>query len=362
MRLSLLFAASLLCFTSCKEDTPEIAVDYDYARPELPDVPFTYSNDDLPEHFNSGALQFFEFIPGNNPTTNEGSALGRVLFYDKVLSTNNTVSCGSCHHQENAFTDTRTFSPGFDGVLATRNSMSLFNKQFERRMFWDFRANTLETQVLMPIHDPAEMGLLEGELIPAVQSRDYYPALFEAAFGDDEITEERISRALAQFVRSIVSYQSKYDVGAAAEFANFTEQELLGKELYYDGDTRCNQCHLTSNFYGPAAENNGLDLEYEDDGLGAGRFKIPSLRNIAMTAPYMHDGRFETLEEVMDHYNGNVAQHYNLSDQLTTDFITGGEPIQPNLSADEIAAMIAFFHTLSDFEMIVDPRWSDPFK
>jgi cytochrome c peroxidase len=350
----------LLVLAGCKKDQAPPAQDL-YARPILPNEPYDYNLDVLPDHFHSGALQFFEFIPSSNPVTNEGAALGRVLFYDKQLSENGSISCASCHHQALAFSDGLTFSEGLNGEQTTRNSMALFNKQFERRMFWDMAANTLENQVLQPIENPIEMDLSLEEMRQRIEERDFYPPLFEAAFGDPEVTDERVSRALAQFVRSIVSYRSKYDEGVASDFANFTESELNGKALFYNGETRCNQCHLTSNFYGPSPENNGLDVTYADDGLGNGMFKIPSLRNIALTAPYMHDGRFSTLEEVMHHYNGNVQQHPNLSDQLTEGFETGGTPIQPNLTEQDVADMIAFLHTLTDYEMLTDPKWSDPF-
>ena len=363
LRNTLVLALALSALGGCRPDAdPDSALGGDYPRPVLPDVPYDYSLDALPSHFGGGALEFFEYIPSNNPVTNEGAALGRVLFYDRQLSDNRSVSCASYHHQANAFTDTRTFSEGLHGELTPRNSMALFNKQFERRMFWDLRANTLEAQVLQPIEDPIEMDLALEALHTRLRNLDYYPPLFESAFGDTAITDERISRALAQFVRSILSYRSKYDEGVAQDFSNFTASELNGRALFYDGETRCNQCHLTENFYGPAAENNGLDLVYEDQGQANGNFKIPSLRNITLTAPYMHDGRFATLEEVMGHYNSGIQQHAFLSDQLTEGFDTGGTPLQLELTAQEKADMIAFMATLTDYEMVVDPKWSNPFQ
>ncbi|MBL7944050.1 MAG: cytochrome-c peroxidase, partial [Flavobacteriales bacterium] len=202
-----------------------------------------------------------------------------------------------------------------------------------------------------------------------VKAAPYYAELFEAAFGDAEVTEDRIADALAQFVRSILSYQTSYDEGVETEFANFTESELLGKQIFFNGATRCNQCHMTHNFYTPQAFINGLETDYADDGVGAlsgdaedmGKFKVPSLRNVALTAPYMHDGRFNSLEEVVEHYNSGVQPHPFLDDRLTSDSQVGGAPYQLQLTETEKAALVDFLHTLTDHVLVNDEKFSDPF-
>ncbi len=351
--------------TSCKHDIPEIG-----PLPILPDSLYNYTVFDFPEHFNSQFLNLIESTPINNITSDEGATLGRVIFYDKMLSRNHTISCSSCHVQEHGFSDPNKFSVGFEGGLTGRNSMHLVNHRFNRRLFWDLRAANLEAQVLMPIEDPLEMGMSLDEVIERMESSSYYPALFLQAFGTSEITSENISKALAQFIRSIHSYNAKYDEGVPIDFANFTAQELLGKELFFNGDTRCNQCHVSANFHLTGALNTGLDAVPSDEGYGGfsgdeedlGKFRAPSLRNIALTAPYMHDGRFATLLEVVEHYNSGVQPHANLDDRVTVDFTPGGEPYQLNLSQEEKEALVAFLLTLTDFQLLQDPRYSDPFE
>ena len=244
--------------------------------------------------------------------------------------------------------------------------------------FWDERAATLEDQVLQPIQDPVEMGLTLDELVQKLETTEYYPPLFEDAFGTEEINTDRISKALAQFVRSMVSYQSKYDIGRAGTFpgppgmqpfSNFTDSENLGKAIFFDPERgNCAVCHRTDAFIAPEPRNNGLDLVYEDKGVGQvtgtanqnGLFKVPSLRNIELTFPYMHDGQFESLEEVIEHYNDGVQAHPNLSPQLRE-----AGPMSPprklNLTTEEKVALVDFLKTLTDYPFITDERWSDPF-
>lgn len=364
--------------------------------PELPDALLDYSHD-LPEHFLEPALDNFDNTPDGNPVTDAGATLGRVLFWDRRLSLNGAVACGSCHSPDAGFTDEAILSEGFEGALTGRHSMPLINLRWYARgsMFWDERAATLEDQVLMPIQDPGEMGLTLETLVERVSEADYYGPLFEAAFGDDEVTSDRISLALAQFLRSIVSYRSPWDEGVAAvggditqAFPNFSAEENLGKDVFFGQvpgvpPGLCGNCHLFMNplgpqppgappptnvaiFYGPVPTNNGL-LDDEDEGVGgvtgnaadAGRFKSPSLRNVAETGPYMHDGRFATLEEVVEHYDDGVEAHPNL-DPILIDPMTM-MPARLNLSADERAALVAFLGTLSDDSLASDPRWHDPF-
>jgi cytochrome c peroxidase len=333
----------------------------------LPEIPDTYANVLWPEHLAAEEVMGSDNTPMDNVVTDEGALLGRVLFYDQKLSANYSVSCASCHQQEHGFSDPAPLSVGFAGELTGRNSMGLANSQFYARghFFWDERANTLEDQVLEPIQNVVEMGLTTAEAVKRVAGYSYYEPLFIDAFGDAAVTAERIGLALAQFVRSIVSSQSRYDLGEANGFADFTPQELLGQQLF-NGRGRCVRCHEGPNFVGTRVENNGLEFPYMDEGVGAvtgrdrdlGKFKMSSLRNIEKTAPYMHDGRFATLEAVIDHYDHAVVANPNLGGPLRD---SDGTARQLNLSQTEKDALIAFLRTLTDETTLTDPKWSDPF-
>ena len=364
--------------------------------PLLPEESHQYSDPDvdLPPHFTEqdrrrGGVARTDNTPRDNPITDEGATLGRVLFYDKRLSANDTVSCSSCHHQEYGFSDPEQFSKGFNGERTRRHSMSLANARYYRsgRFFWDERAATLEDQVLMPIQDEVEMGMTLDALEPKLAATAFYPPLFEDAFGTAEVTRELISRALAQFVRSMVSYRSPYDEafrGRRPDFSQvFSEQEQLGARLFGavrgggrgDGRERgrgraggpgrsrsagCERCHGTVAQVGTRLSNNGLDEDTsEDQGAGRGRFKVPSLRNIAVTSPYMHDGRFRTLREVIEHYNSGVQSHPNLNRGLRG---RNRQPRRLNLDGEQIDALVAFLNTLTDEAFLTDPKFSDPFK
>ncbi len=337
-------------------------------KPVLPEQAYSYGTDTLPSHFNSPPLTFISSI--QNPITNNGATLGRVLFYDKKLSVNNSISCGSCHLQSKAFSDPKPFSSGFEGGSTTRNSMSIVNTRFSFRFFWDQRATTIEQQVLMPIENHIEMGMNLADLSEKLQAADYYPALFQNAFGSTEITIDKISNALGQFIQSLTSYRSRYDAGMQNGFADFTGSETDGMNLFFSGTINCNQCHTTANFYDTQALNNGLDSIYSDNGRGIitgdsadfGQFKVPSLRNIDKTAPYMHDGRFGTLEQVVEHYNSGMKHHANLDDRLAANGLTGGPPKQYNLTSYQKATVVAFLKTLTDESFLTDIRFSDPFK
>lgn len=340
----------------------------------LPDAPDNYAVLSLPAHLRVPAILAQDNTPATNPVTDQGATLGRVLFYDKRLSANNTVACASCHQPEHGFSDPRPFSVGFDGGLTGRNSMGLTSARYYQpgTFFWDERAATLEDQVLEPIQNEIEMGLTLPALIAKLSEETYYAQLFTAAFGDAAITSERISRALAQFVRSIVSSTTKYDVGVATGFTNFTAQENQGRQLF--GTAGCVTCHGTDNFILPVARNNGLEFPYVDLGVGAitgragdyGKFKSPTMRNIALTAPYMHDGRFATLAQVIDFYDSGVVNNPNIAPQMLTPPGPPGSPAPTprrlNLSAAQKSALIAFLNTLTDTTVTTDPRFSDPFK
>ncbi|MEN0004090.1 MAG: cytochrome c peroxidase [Bacteroidota bacterium] len=392
----------LLClfhFTACEMDEAipfsdeELGVGHDITfevltqLPNLPNELYNYTNLPLPNHLQIPPVLNTDNTPANNPVTDEGATLGRVLFYDRNLSANNRVSCASCHVQAEGFSDSKTFSEGFEGGLTGRHSMSLVNATYYRNgaFFWDERAATLEEQTLMPIQDHIEMGMELDTLVLKLRLVPYYGQLFYNAFGTTAITSERISLALSQFVRSMVSYQTKYDEGRAllqpgqapgdTPFPNFTDLENLGKALYFagpggpggQGGAACVTCHSAETFSAPDVRNNGLDLVYEDQGVGdvtgnaqdIGDFKTPSLRSIALTAPYMHDGRFATLEEVIEHYNSGVQAHPNLSPPLLQ---PNGQVRRLNLTQNEKDALIAFLHTLTDEALATDEKYSNPFN
>lgn len=340
----------------------------------LPTTLFNYANIQLPGYFLDNQLQGEDNTPNNNPITDAGATLGRVLFYDKKLSANNTISCASCHIQENGFSDPNVLSIGFEGGLTGRNSMGLSNAKFydNGRFFWDERAETLEDQVLMPIQDQVEMGLTLDELVAKVSAEEYYRILFTRAFGDETVTTQRISFAMAQFIRAMVSYESRFDQGMAQvnnpqqNFPNFTASENLGKNLFFSNRTRCNDCHDTNAMVGDAPRNNGLDAILTDLGVGGvtgnngdrGEFKTGSLRNIELTAPYMHDGRFETLGDVIDHYDFGVMDSPDLDNRLR---VQGGMVRRLNLTAAERQGLIDFLLTLTDNNFVTDEKYSDPF-
>ena len=338
----------------------------------LPTTAFNYAAPLLPPSFLVQPILGQDNMPATNLTTDLGATLGRVLFYDKRLSTNQTVSCSSCHQREHGFSDPRKFSVGFNGGLTGRNSMGLSNARWyqRRHFFWDERANTLEDQVLQPIQNAVEMGMTLNALTNRLADEPYYTNLFTRAFGTPAVTSVRIARALAQFVRSIVSVRSNYDSGVTNNFANFTAQENLGRQIFLGqvGNATCVQCHGTDNFVpGPAINNNGLEFPFVDKGLGGitglvtddGKFKAPSLRNIELTAPYMHDGRFATLEEVVDFYNAGVVNNPNLSPPLRG---PGGQPLRLNLTTGQKAALVAFLKTLTHLSVTTDEKFSDPFN
>ena len=374
-----IFIALLLVLFSCRKDevieefVPEpyedsVVVDLE---PTLPEVPYDYESRIYPDYFLADPLlSFFNTLDDGNQVTNEGATLGRVLFYDQQLSANNTISCASCHLQEYGFSDPNAFSLGFEGGLSGRNSMAIVNINMQRRFFWDNRANSIEQQVLMPIEHPVEMGMNLDSLILKIGTLSYYPDLFVAAYGDSLIDANRIARALAQFLKSIRSYESKYDQGLANDFADFTALELAGKDLFFSGEHSCVNCHMTPNFGGVSSHINGLETVYTDQGIGLitgddedmGKFKTVTLRNIELTPPYMHDGRFETLEEVLDFYSTEIQPHAYLDDRLSVDFTIGGVPKDMDLTADQKAAYIAFMKTLTDWNLIENPWYSDPFN
>ncbi|HET6766853.1 MAG TPA: cytochrome c peroxidase [Chitinophagaceae bacterium] len=339
-------------------------------------TPYNYANQSLPGYFLSPPVKEQDNTPATNPMTDWGATLGRVLFYDKTLSINNAVACANCHKQSHSFADDKAFSVGFAGELTLRNSMSLVNVKYYRngRFLWDERGSALETQTLLPVLDHVEMGMTNLDtLVNRLKTKAYYPALFHKAFDTQLVTSEKIGDALAQFIRSIISYKSKFDQGRSlinslrSPYPNFTQQENEGKLLFLNPRLGCNSCHKTETFTAPMPKNNGLEIPSVDLGVGgisndpsqAGNFKISSLKNVELTAPYMHDGRFATLEEVIEHYNSGVQPHPNLPGQLRNPDNT---PVRLNLTVDEKKALVAFLKTLTDRSITTDVKFSNPFK
>jgi cytochrome c peroxidase len=318
-------------------------------------------------------------IPADNPLTNEGVALGRRLFYEKALSSTGTMSCGSCHQQSKAFTDGQALAVGVDGVANPRGTMSLANVLWSTELTWDGAFTTLETQALKPLENSIELHQPLTVGVTKLQARSTYPALFQAAFGTQTITNELVLKALAQFERTLISGSSRYDTYMATR-TGFSADELAGLQLYTThiapGSVRgaeCFHCHsqplMSSNFEGKFF-NNGLDLTFADPGRGAltklavdqGKFIAPTLRNITLTAPYMHDGRFKTLEEVLDHYSDHVQMASpNLDNNLIQGLNNPPFGTHMDLTATEKKQVIAFLKTLTDSAFITDERFSDPF-
>jgi len=375
------FCFGLGLIVSCKKDVQinvtQSEKDILAQTLSIPETPYNYSSQPLPEFFQNQFIQFQNNTPNTNPVTDWGGTLGRVLFYDKKLSINSTIACATCHQQSIGFTDTARLSSGFSGGKTNRHSMALANSVFysNGRFFWDERAKTLEDQVLMPIQDSIEMGMNLNTLVVRLQSTSYYPILFNYTFGSSEINSERISKALAQFIRSIISYRSKYDQGLAitsnrmVDFPNFTNEENHGKTIFMSHPViNCFGCHNTDVFIGDNPRNNGIQLNNTDPGIfihtqntqDLGKFKVPSLKNVGLRKHFMHNGSMSSLYQVIEHYNSSMLPNPNLDEELKN--TTNQLPKQMNLTANDIKDLKAFLHTLTDYEFITDEKFSSPFK
>ncbi len=356
--------AGLLGLASCQHDA-------DTVDPEGPVVPPTAYNLVLPGNFPQAPA-----LPADNPLTVEGVALGRQLFYEKALSVDNTVACASCHRQELAFTDGLARAQGVNGAQSPRSAMSLANLLWEPKLTWDGVAATLETQARIPIEKPVEMHQSLAAGVARLQQLPAYPALFRKAFGRSTATEDNTLKALAQFERTLISGNSRYDQfrrGNRTALSGYEQQGLVLFSTHPNGTLRggnCGDCHSGDLQTNHTFSNNGLDAAPADLGLGAatgrptdnGKFRVPSLRNIALTAPYMHDGRFATLADVVDHYNEHVALNSPNIDPLLLN--TTNDPRQQSftldLTADEKAQIVAFLRTLTDSTFVHDPRFAKP--
>ena len=336
-----------------------------------------YAAPALPAYYDATVLGN-DNTPAGNVVTDEAATLGRVLFYDKRLSVNDTIACASCHQQALGFTDSDRFSVGFAGdAFTTAHAMRIGNVRYYRpgSMFWDKRAASVEAQATQPIQNSVEMGFDAGNggisaLVAKMESLPYYPELFAFAFGDNAITEDRIQQALAQFERSMVSVNSRWDQAYAQVFdpalpdrgldiplPGFTAQENRGRHLFMAGPAQggvgCAGCHVPPTF--------ALNANSRSNGLDAGEttiFKSPALKNVGMGSAFMHDGRFSTLDEVVEHYNSGVQDGPALDNRLKT---ANGIPRVLNLSAADKAALVAFLKTLDDTTLTTDVKFSNPF-
>ncbi|HET7461143.1 MAG TPA: cytochrome c peroxidase [Longimicrobium sp.] len=339
------------------------------ATPTLPATPFQYSDAELPfpAHFrvapNGPSVLATDNTPQDNAITDAGATLGRVLFYDMRLSANDGLSCAGCHSPFIGFSDTPRLSVGFAGGLTGRHAPALANARFYRRgrFFWDERAATLEAQVLRPIQDGTEMGMTLDNVVAKIEATHYYAPLFTAAFGSPSVTSDRVSRALAQYVRSLRSTDSRFDraftpAGTPNFAAVFTAQELDGERLFRA--TGCAGCHTTVAQVSDSVHNTGLDAVSADTGAGRGAFKAPSLRNVAVRPRFMHDGRFTSLAQVIEFYDHGVQPDPNLDRRLRN---PDGTPRRLNLTPAQKAALLAFLNTLTDSTFLTSPRFANPF-
>ncbi|HET9861991.1 MAG TPA: cytochrome c peroxidase [Steroidobacteraceae bacterium] len=344
-------------------------------EPSLPATPYLYKDESLPlpdDYRMSSQVRvpLWDAQPQGNRTTDAGAALGRVLFHDRRLSITNTVACASCHQREHGFASPQRFNTGVLGVPLTRNAMALGNARYNIHAAWfsDARVASIQDVARQALTTPEEMGNTLPAVVAKLQDTSFYAPLFEAAFGTPEITEARVLRALEQYVQALIAYRTKYDQacdsagGAIPDCdAGLSAQEARGRFLFMngaDGRVACAQCHALPSGANIWLANNGLDATTRDPGVGNGRFRPASLYNIARTAPYMHDGRFATLREVIEHYDHGIQASADL-DTLLRDGAGGAQRL--NLPEEDKDALEAFLRTLTDEPMLADPKFADPF-
>lgn len=386
----LAFCLMGILLSSCVKDKVE-KDEYHYSDTELeileragldlPEFPYTYDFE-MPAYLLGRRFGF----PGLNRMDKGRATLGRVLFYDTRLSADNSISCASCHDQKRAFSDNVAFSDGVHGNKTDRNSYPISSTASTRQyygtgdntLFWDARALRVVDQSRETIQNPKEMGMRMSDLVEKLSKEEYYRVLFEKAYPhhissggsnlSSPITEENILSALEEFVLSIVLTDTKFDrsyqklLGTEnfnfqplAQLEDFSDSENKGKDLFMD---KCASCHgQTFTLSTVPLANNGLDITTIDEGAGDGAFKVPMLRNIELTAPYMHDGRFATLEEVIDFYSTGIQPHQNLHPILKKN----GNPKRFNFTSEEKQNLIDFLKTLTDDSFADDVRFSDPF-
>lgn len=352
----LILLGTALIFSSCRRDKISRSV-----------TPYKL---DIPSHFPDMP------IPADNPMTVEGVELGRKLFYDKQLSRDNSISCASCHSPENAFSDPNQFSEGVDGQIGKRNSMALINLGWQTSFFWDGRAETLEDQILQPVTDPHEMDQSWSTTVSKLSQSTEYNNNFYTVFGVEDFDSTHVVKAIAQFLRTMISGSSKYDVMYKYQnsipltpteqtiWNNITVQEWAGMDVFFSlsgGD--CLHCHDGALAQVNMFSNNGLDATFDDPGRmivtgnpnDEGHFKVPTLRNIELTAPYMHDGRFSSLTEVVNHYSSGVVNSPTIDPMM--EFASQGGV---QLDAQERQLLITFLKTFTDEGFVNNPDFQDP--
>lgn len=368
---------TIIAATPAPTPTPAVSGVVDFTTIDVARLD-NYANPVLPAYYDATGAAL-DNTPNNNAINDRVATLGRVLFYDKRLSVNDTISCAACHQQANGFDDPKRFSTGFSGTAFTSaHAMRLGNVKYYRpgTMFWDKRAASLEAQVSQPITHPVEMGFDAtnggiNALLTKLAASTYYPDLFTLAFGNAAITETRIQQALAQFTRSMISAASRWDTAYAQVFSatapnralnvalpGFSASEELGHQLFMTGPGQggagCAACHQPPTFALAANSlSNGLDASETII------FKSPSLKNVGLSKAFMHDGRLSTLEQVIEHYNSGIQNGPALDNRLKT---PGGAPQRLNLTPTEKAALVAFLLTLNDNNLATDAKLSNPFK
>ena len=313
-------------------------------------------------------------IASDNPLTIQGVKLGRMLFHEDMLSKDGSQNCSSCHLQEFAFSDTARFSIGVEKMRGGRQAMAVFNMSWNtNQFFWDGRSDLVRDQSLKPIQDPLEMNETLENVVAKLSDSKMYRDQFSRTFGSDEITSEKMSLAMEQFMNSIVSYNSKYDQHLAGT-ATLTDSEERGRKLFFtefnpffpdQAGADCAHCPDGDNFENDQYMNNGLDADADFTDKGRedatekpedrAKFKVPSLRNIEMTPPYMHDGRFNTLEEVVDHYNEGIKSSSTV-DPAILNTVDGLK-----LTAEDKTDLVNFLKTMTDNDLLTNPEYASPF-
>jgi len=354
-----IMALSLLTVLACSDDDPIMEPEYDGTPLVL-----NYGNLPTPD------------LPADNMLTVQGVELGRMLFYEKLLSKDGTQACASCHRQPDGFSDTMQFSIGVEKMLGKRQAMPVFNMAWHgNEFFWDGRAHLLRDQALLPIQDPLEMNETLDNVVLKLSESKLYRDQFIRAFGSEEVNPLKVSLALEQFMLSIVSHESKYDEFLAGN-VTLSDSEERGRLLFEtefnpffpdQSGADCAHCHGGANFENDQYMNNGLDSDMNINDIGReavtkkpedkAKFKVPSLRNVELTPPYMHDGRFETLEEVVEHYDLHVKKSMTLDPALVQVVDNGGL----SLSSQDKVDLVNFLKTLTDPSLARNADYSDPF-
>ncbi len=359
MKKILVLLILAFAFFACGEKDPvEIPATYD-------PTPYTLSLGTFPE----------PDLPADNKLTQAGVQLGRMLFYERKLSKDGSQACADCHKQADAFSDIRRFSIGVEKLLGNRQAMPVMNLAWHQNgLFWDGRAPHVRDQSLGPIQNPVEMNETLPSVVAKLQADKRYTDQFIRAFGDENVTSLRMSLAMEQFMFTMVSNNARYDQYQRGE-VTLSDAEERGRKLFFsefdpfgsERGTECFHCHATFNFTNDQFMNNGLDSDASmtdegrkvvtNDPTDRGKFKVPSLRNIALTAPYMHDGRFATLEEVIDHYNTGVKASSTVDELLQYNIQPGGL----QMTAQDKTDLIAFLKTLTDETFRTNPAYKSPF-